>query len=281
MLDQAEKLRKRVKNTRVISVVSGKGGVGKSNVSLNFALALQKLGKKVILFDLDIGMANLDILMGLLPTRTIVDMVEQNLSVWDIVEYGTGGLPFIAGGSGLTDFFRMDDRKTAHFLQELEKLEKEFDTIIFDMGAGMSEDALKFVLASDEAIIVTTPEPTALTDAYAALKFIYRTGGKLPVRILVNRSRTEREGRETALRLQQVTDKFLHRKIRMFSVLPDDQTVPEAVKAGVPFLFFAPRAPAARAIMEAAQLWSGLPTVGGGFFGKLRNYFHFNKEKTL
>lgn len=280
MIDQAETLRKRVRKTRVISVISGKGGVGKSNVSLNFALALQKLGKKVILFDLDIGMANLDILMGLIPARTIVDMVEHDLTVWDIIEYGTGGLPFIAGGSGLADFFRMDDRKTAHFLHELEKLETAFDTIIFDMGAGMSEDALRFVLASDEAMIVTTPEPTALTDAYAALKFICRSNATLPIRILVNRTKSQQEGRDAARRLQQVAEKFLHRKIRMFSSLPDDQTVSDAVKAGVPFLFFAPRAPVTRAVIEAAQLWSGLPAAHGGFFGKLRKYFYPKKEKT-
>ncbi|HET7578454.1 MAG TPA: MinD/ParA family protein [Bacillales bacterium] len=278
MPDQADRLRKKMKSTRVISVISGKGGVGKSNVSLNFALALQKLGKKVILFDLDIGMANLDMMMGLVPSRSVTDMIENNLSIWDIIERGTGGLPFIAGGSGLSQVFRMDARKTTHFLQELEQLEAEFDVVIFDMGAGMSEDALKFVLASDESILVTTPEPTALTDAYAALKLIDRSGGELPIRILVNRSQTEREGRETALRLQRAADQFLHRKIRLFSVLPDDDRVSKAVRAGVPFLYFAPRAPVTQAIMKAAELWSGVPagnTANGRFFQKLKTLLSF------
>ncbi|HET7658050.1 MAG TPA: MinD/ParA family protein [Bacillales bacterium] len=281
MLDQAAMLRRKMNQTRVVSVISGKGGVGKSNVSLNFALALRKLGKKVILFDLDIGMANLDILMGMLPTHTIVDMIEKKLSVWDIIEKGTGGLPFIAGGSGLSEFFRLDEHQSAHFLNELEKLGHEFDTIIFDMGAGMTEDALKFVLASNEAIIVTTPEPTSMTDAYAALKMIYHSGGEIPVRILVNRAQTDHEGRETSLRLQQVTEKFLQRKIRTFCILPEDRIVSDAVKAGVPFLFYSPRSPVARAVMEAAQIWSGLPTEQGGFFHRLKKYFYEYKEKTL
>lgn len=282
MSDQADGLRKRMSKTRVISVISGKGGVGKSNISLNFAIALRKLGRKVILFDLDIGMANLDILMGILPARTIVDMVEKELSVGDIIEYGTGGLPFIAGGSGLSKIFRMDERKMLHFFHELEKLQREYDTIIFDMGAGVSDDLLNFVLASDEAIVVTTPEPTAITDAYAALKFIYRSGGQLSVRVLVNRSRTEKEGRETAHRLQRVAQQFLHRDIAAFSVLPDDPIVSDSVKAGIPFLLYSPRAPAARAVMKAAQAWSGLPPAAdGGFFRKLKNYFYIGKEKIL
>ncbi|HEU5140246.1 MAG TPA: MinD/ParA family protein [Bacillales bacterium] len=281
MLDQANNLRRKMKTPRVVSVVSGKGGVGKSNLSLNFALALKKLGKKVILFDLDIGMANLDILMGLLPSRTIVDMVEENLSIWEIIEHGTGGLSYIAGGSGLSEVFRLDERKTEHFLRELGCLQKEYDTVIFDMGAGVSDDLLKFVLASDEAIVVTTPEPTAMTDAYAAMKFICRAGVQLPVRIVVNRSRSEKEGRETAVRLQQVADRFLNQKIRAFSVLPDDNTVPNAVRAGIPFLLYAPRAPVTKAVLDAAQAWSGLPSSGGGFLRKLRNYFHPGKERIL
>lgn len=258
--------------TRVVSVISGKGGVGKSNISLNFALALRKLGKKVILFDLDIGMANLDILMGMMPTYTVVDMVEKNLSVWDIIEHGTGGLPFIAGGSGLKEFFRLNDHQSEHFLNELEKLSNEFDTIIFDIGAGMTEEALKFVLASNEAFIVTTPEPTSMTDAYAALKVVFQNEAEIPVRILVNRAKTDREGHETASRLQHVTDKFLHQKIRTFSVLPDDRVVSDAVKAGVPFLFYSPRSPVTRAVMEAAHIWSGLPAGRGGFFHRIRKY---------
>lgn len=258
--------------TRVVSVISGKGGVGKSNISLNFALALRKLGKKVILFDLDIGMANLDILMGMMPTYTIVDMVEKNLSVWDIIEHGTGGLPFIAGGSGLKEFFRLNDHQSEHFLNELEKLSNEFDTIIFDIGAGMTEEALKFVLASNEAIIVTTPEPTSMTDAYAALKVVFQNEAEIPVRILVNRAKSDREGHETASRLKHVTDKFLHQKIRTFSVLPDDRVVSDAVKAGVPFLFYSPRSPVTRAVMEAAHIWSGLPAGRGGFFHRIRKY---------
>lgn len=281
MLDQAAKLRRKMSQTRVVSVISGKGGVGKSNISLNFALALRKLGKKVILFDLDIGMANLDILMGMMPTYTVVDMIEKNLSVWDIIEHGTGGLPFIAGGSGLSEFFKLKDQQSQHFLDELEKLSEEFDTILFDMGAGMTEDALKFVLASNEAIIVTTPEPTSMTDAYAALKVVFRSGAHIPVRILVNRAKSVREGRETAHRLQQVTDKFLHQTIRSFSVLPDDRIVSDAVKAGVPFLYYSPRSPITRAVMEAAQLWSGLPSEGGGFFQRLKKYFHVSKEKSF
>ncbi|HET7629077.1 MAG TPA: MinD/ParA family protein [Bacillales bacterium] len=282
MLDQADQLRRKMKRTRVISVISGKGGVGKSNVSLNFAIALRRLGKNVILIDLDIGMANLDILMGVIPARSIVDMLEQRLAISDIVERGTGGIPFIAGGTGLAEVVRLDERKRSHFLQQLQALEQQFDVIVFDMGAGVSEDLLNFILASDEIFLVTTPEPTAVTDAYAALKFVVRRSqSAIPIRMIVNRCHDAAEGRETAMRLQKVSEQFLNQPISSFHSLPDDRTVSDAVKARVPVLLYGPRADISKAITNLAERWCGLPVESGGFLRKLTGFLRRGKEKAL
>src|SRR5690625_5040272 len=149
MNDQAHNLRKMVEarkhtslDTKVIAVISGKGGVGKSNVSLNFALSLQEEGKKVLLFDLDIGMANLDILIGVSPRYHVVDLLEHDYTIWDIIEKGPLGIPIVAGGSGLLNVFRLDEEKQVRFMKQLQILQGAFDYIIFDMGAGASEDSL-------------------------------------------------------------------------------------------------------------------------------------------
>src|SRR5699024_492063 len=176
MNDQAEQLRHHVKGhtnvAKTISIVSGKGGVGKSNTALNFCIELQKRGKKVLLFDLDIGMGNIDILLGKTPKYTIVDLFTDFMPIHDMIEIGPKGLSYIAGGCSLNDLVQMDPYKLDYFFQQYDLLVMEFDYIFFDMGAGATESSLAFILSSDECIVVTTPEPTAITDAYSMIKQI-------------------------------------------------------------------------------------------------------------
>ncbi|HET7615733.1 MAG TPA: cobyrinic acid a,c-diamide synthase, partial [Bacillales bacterium] len=194
----------------------------------------------------------------------------------------TSGLPFIAGGSGLSEVFEMDEDKKSHFFRQLEELESTYDAVIFDMGAGVTNDLLNFILASDEVFVVTTPEPTAVTDAYAALKFVSRkSDGALDVRMIVNRCKSEMEGKETARRLANVAGRFLDQKIDAFHIVPDDPVVSNAVKAGVPFMLYSPKAAVSRSIREIAEEWCGLQGREGGFLRKLKTYFHFGKERAL
>jgi flagellar biosynthesis protein FlhG len=290
VFDQAEMLRNRMQfpqetppEAKVISVVSGKGGVGKTNIALNFALALQKLGKKVILFDLDIGMANLDILMGITARKTIVDMIEQDLPIRDIVETGSHGLAFIAGGTGLTTLFRLDEDNLSWFLAQLQSIHSNYDFIIFDMGAGISTDSTKFILSADEIILVTTPEPTAITDAYSVLKFIHYKEKQLPLHLLVNRCDSEKEGQEITARFQAVAEHFLQKKISLLGMLPDDRTVLQAVKSQVPFLDFAPKSKVSRSLKEVAKNYAGIENDRhrsfGSFLNKLKNHLTETRSK--
>lgn len=256
MGDQATNLRRQLKKlgdshqTKTISVVSGKGGVGKSNFSLNFAITLAKKNKKVLLFDLDIGMGNVDILMGLHPKRTIVEMYEKQLSIHDIIEIGPHSLAYVAGGSGLSQVFRMDSHKQMYFLQQLDGLFTEYDYIIFDMGAGASEDTIHYVLASDESIVVTTPEPTSMMDAYAMMKHIHHYNKEIILYLLVNQAASVKDGKEIIKRLEQVTARFLQKNIKPIGILPKDKVVSKAVLSQTPFTLYDPNAKITLALNE-------------------------------
>ncbi|WP_100404467.1 MinD/ParA family protein [Bacillus solitudinis] len=243
MNDQAESLRRLTqssneKNAKVIAVVSGKGGVGKSNVCLNFAISLSKLGKKVAIFDLDIGMANLDILMGLSSKYHIVDMLENQLTIWDIIEKGPANISYLAGGSGFSSFIQLNEELMQRFFQQLELIGQSFDYIFLDMGAGATKESIQFMLAAHEVFVVTTPEPTAMTDAYAMVKYIHLHDESKPLFLIVNRSETEQEGLRTLASFQRVAKQFLNKELQVLGFLPNDKVVIKAVKSQTPFVIF-------------------------------------------
>lgn len=285
MNDQAKSLRQMLqmasdtkKDTKVLAVVSGKGGVGKSNFSINFALALTKVGKKVVLFDLDIGMANVDILMGVSSKFTIVDMIERELSIWDIIEKGPEQLSFIAGGTGLSSMFQLNPRKLSRFLQQLELINGNYDYIIFDMGAGVSNDSLHFILSANEVFVVTTPEPTSITDAYAIVKYIQLKDQDIPIRLLVNRIDSQSEGKKTFENLKLVTHQFLQKEINLLGYIPNDPIVLKAVKAQKPFLLYAPSSKPSQAVKEIANHFLGGKQKEESppfsmFLNKIKKYF--------
>lgn len=252
MKDQAENLRMRLKNfeagttAKAIAVVSGKGGVGKSNFSLNFSISLAKRGLRVLLFDMDIGMGNLDILMGRSSERTIVDYLAGDFSLNDCMLTGPEGIKYIGGGSGLSKPVNLNRLSTV--ADELDRMLAEYDYLIFDMGAGANEDTLKFLLSVHEIIVITTPEPTALMDAYAMMKYLHLLDAKLPFQIVVNRARTVKEGLEASHRLSAVLKQFLDRDSFSLGVLPDDRAVGLAVSRQIPFLAFNPKSKAATAL---------------------------------
>lgn len=255
MSDQAEQLRNRLakdnrngREGRTISVVSGKGGVGKSNTALNFAIALQEKGKKVLLFDLDVGMGNIDILLGIQTKYTIVDMFTNYMDIHDIIEIGPKGLSYIAGGTGLNDFFTLNQEKVNYFYEQYNKLVKDFDYILFDLGAGATSDSMVFVLASDECIVVTTPEPTSITDAYSMIKFIVKERRNMPISVIMNRSIKQKEGIQALNRFEKVINQFLERDIKKIGILPDDKIVSTAVIRQTPYLLLNEQAAVSRAI---------------------------------
>jgi flagellar biosynthesis protein FlhG len=285
MHDQAERLRERLQRnvparpTRLVTVTSGKGGVGKSNFSLNFALGLIERGQKVVVFDADLGLANLDVLMGITPKKHLLHLLEPQYSVWDIMEKGPNGLEFIAGGSGFTQILQFDDAKLDRFFRQLEPLQGYADIIFFDTGAGISQESLRFMLSSDEIILVTTPEPTAITDAYAVIKMIHSRNPQAKIRLVINRATSRREGKHTADKLAMVAKRFLNMDIETLGFVPDDTHVSKAVKEQRPFLLTYPQSQASRGIRELVDVYLG-STMGvnqgenGGWRGFLTKLKH-------
>ncbi|HYK73841.1 MAG TPA: MinD/ParA family protein [Pseudoneobacillus sp.] len=260
MNDQAEKLRLRLKtqmnekhNARAIAVVSGKGGVGKSNFSLNFSLSLIKLKQRVLLIDMDIGMGNLDILMGKAPEFSIVDHLTKQVPLQEIVMDGHEGLHYIAGGTGLTQLINFNDDILEEFTNQLQVLFQQYDIVIFDMGAGISNESLRILLSVHEIIVVTTPEPTSIMDAYATMKFIHLNDSSLPFYLVVNKTISEKEGKETCNKISTVLNNFLGREITSLGMLPEDRTIQQAVKKQVPFLLYNPKSPSSIAIRSLTE----------------------------
>ncbi|TMN23595.1 MinD/ParA family protein [Lentibacillus cibarius] len=240
--DQAERLRRKLaaanhpKTARTIAVASGKGGVGKSNLALNMSLELIKHDKRVLLFDLDVGMGNIDILLGMDVDQTIVDMFAERLPIDEMIQIGPRGLAYIAAGSGLNDLFTMEPDNREYFFQQYEALVDLYDYIIFDMGAGVTLDSLSFILASDECIIVTTPEPTSITDAYGMIKHIVNNHPELPISVVMNRAPSVIKGERALERFRRVIMQFLKVDVRKLGILPDDQVVSDAVIRQTPYI---------------------------------------------
>ncbi|SDQ60229.1 MinD/ParA family protein [Virgibacillus salinus] len=266
MHDQAASLRRQLeiskdpRQARTIAVVSGKGGVGKSNVALNFSLELLNQDKKVLLLDLDVGMGNIDILLGLHSEKTIVDMFTGHLSVHDIIETGPRGLAYVAAGSGLTDLFMMDQEKRDYFYQQYDELVKMYDYIIFDMGAGATNDSLSLILASDECVVVTTPEPTSITDAYGMIKHILNKQRNMPISVIMNRSASVKSGYQALDRFQRVVTQFLDVEIQKLGILPDDKIVSTAVIRQIPYVLLNEKAAVSKAIKEIVNNYTSYGT---------------------
>lgn len=278
MTDQAAKLRAQMKTTtkkqaQTIAIVSGKGGVGKSNFAINFSLGLIEKKKKVLLLDLDIGMGNIDILIGKSSRYSIVDLFDNNRSIYDMIELGPNSLSYLSGGSGLDQIFHLEKDQATHFLTQLEDLFQEFDYIVFDMGAGVTKDSIQFILAADECIVLTTTEPTAITDAYSMMKHILLQK-QLPLQLVINRASNHKNGIEIMNRITQAVQHFLKTTIKPLGVVPEDTAVREAVMSQTPFLLHQPRSKASMAVKEIVNQFLGsyysTKNISNGFLSRLK-----------
>jgi flagellar biosynthesis protein FlhG len=245
-MDQAETLRniikkqnqKLVTNARVIAVTSGKGGVGKSSVSINIALQYRKLGKKVIILDADFGLANVEVMFGVIPKYNLSDLMFRGKELKDIITEGPEGVGFISGGSGIAKLVNLDKEQIKRLVNKLSDLEDLADIIIIDTGAGISPSVMEFLMASPETIIVTTPEPTSITDSYALLKALSMCEGfnkkETKIKMLANKVSSESEGKNLYEKLSMVVSKFLQIDIEFLGVIPQDNNITKAVMKQTP-----------------------------------------------
>lgn len=258
MLDQAESLRRLAngesllnenKKTRIITITSGKGGVGKSNFVVNLAINLVKKGKKVLIFDADIGMGNDDVLMGIYPKSNVLDLINGNLEIKDVIVDGPEGVKLLPGGSGLNNIEDLEQNKRDLFLKKIEMLDG-FDYIFIDTGAGISRSVLAFISCSDEMILVTTPEPTSLTDGYSLLKAVNHFKIKSKANIVVNKVLEKKEGERTFLKVKSVVNKFLALDVSFLGYIYEDRKITMSVRSQLPFIIGYPYSDASKCIEE-------------------------------
>jgi flagellar biosynthesis protein FlhG len=282
MRDQAEKLREKLKLSETqmantIAVVSGKGGVGKSNVSINMSLFLSKQGKKVLLFDFDIGMGNVQVLLGESAPKSISDYIYSTNTLKDIICQGPCGLSYISAGNGFSEIVELNEEMLERLLRDLEQIQNLYDYIIFDMGAGASHSNLQVILSVDDIFVVTTPEPTSITDAYSMMKYITLLDESHSFYILCNRADKEREGLDTIERLQAVMKKFLNKDIAGLGVLQEDSHVRKAVLRQKPFLLEYPNARINQELAQFMNVYLGRTESNvqskSHFISKLRHLF--------
>jgi flagellar biosynthesis protein FlhG len=293
MRDQAEKLRvlaRTIKHqveseirggprrTRIIAVTSGKGGVGKTNFTINFALALMSYGQKVMVLDADLGLANIDVVLGINPQFNLYHVLKGEKAIQEIITTGPQGLQVIAGGSGIQEMANLRKWQVEQFVNKLEELEGMADILIIDTSAGLTKNVMSFVLAADEVIVITTPEPTAITDAYGLVKAMAARRKHGVINLVVNRVEDAEEADITASKFSVVAEKFLKLNIGHLGFILDDPLVTRAVKSQEPFYLKYPKSPAAHCIQKlAAQLMQqgAYPEPGGikGFFSRLAKMF--------
>jgi flagellar biosynthesis protein FlhG len=247
---------------RVISVTSGKGGVGKSNVVVNLGLALAQRGLTVLLIDADLGLGNLDILLGLTPRLTLQDALSAQLKLAEVIADGPEGLKILPASSGIAEMATLDEFQKLFLLNEMDHYTKDVDVVLIDTGAGISPNVLFFNIGAQERILVVNNQPPAIADAYALIKVLASQHGETRFKLLVNGLAHRREAELVYRTLLRVAERFLGREITLdyLGFVPYDQALPNAVMRQQPVLALYPQSPASRSFVMIAQtLWETKP----------------------
>lgn len=253
-MDQAEQLRNIIKANnapqrpvaRVITVTSGKGGVGKSNTSINLAIQFRKMGQRVIILDADFGLANIEVMFGAVPKYNLADLIYQGKSIKEIITWGPMDVGFISGGSGIAGMSNLNRDHLVYIIQNLAELDAITDIIIVDTGAGISDAVLEFLVASGEILLVTTPEPTSITDSYSLLKALSRHGRfsteNSQVKMIANKVENAAEGQALFNKLNAVVQRYLKLPMTYLGAVPEDSMLNKAVMQQTPVSIQSPNA---------------------------------------
>lgn len=251
---------------QVIAVTGGKGGVGKSNVSINLSVCLSKLGSRVALMDADLGLANIDVLLGLTPKHNLEDMLAGECTLSEVMLDGPAGVKIIPASSGTQKMASLGPMEHAGLIHAFSEISDDLDVLVIDTAAGISESVVSFVRASQEVLVVVCDEPSSITDAYALIKLLNRDYGVDRFRVLANMTRSPQEGQNLYSKLTQVTERFLDVTLQYVGSIPFDESVRKAVQRQKVLVELAPRSKAALAFKQLAEkvdLWP-LPTTPRG-----------------
>jgi flagellar biosynthesis protein FlhG len=266
--DQASSLRKmnQSKLIKVMAVTGGKGGVGKTNVSLNLAISLAKQGKRVLVLDADLGLANCDVLLGLRVDKNLSHVLRGECTLDDILVTGPHGVKIAPATSGSQSMAELGTTEHAGLIRAFSELRTEIDTLIVDTAAGISDMVMSFSRAAQDVLVVVCDEPTSLTDAYALIKILNREHGVFKFKIIANMVRSEKEGKELFSKLSKVTGRFLDVALELVGIIPFDENIRKSVRKQAAIVDAYPSSPAALAITNLAQksmTWP-IPAQPGG-----------------
>lgn len=273
-MDQAEQLRNIIKANsvanqtmgnvpkrpvaRVITVTSGKGGVGKSNTAINLAIQFRKMGQKVIILDADFGLANIEIMFGAVPKHNLCDLIYQGKNIREIITWGPMDVGFISGGSGIAGMSNLSREYLVYIIKNLAELDAIADVIIIDTGAGISDAVLEFLVASGEILLVTTPEPTSITDSYSLLKALNRhprfSNEYSKIKVIANKVDTAEEGKQLYTKLSTVVSRYLKLPLDFLGSVPQDKQLSKAVMQQMPVSLQNPSAASSVAYQRMAEL---------------------------
>lgn len=262
MADQAERLRELVRQlhrkekdhaAKVVTVLSGKGGVGKTSFVVNFAVALARLGKRVVVIDADFGFSNVDIMLGANSKYNLGDVVSGERRLEEVIQTCDFGIRFISGGSGLEELINLSEDAARRLLEQLGQLDGEADIVLFDTGAGMRSSAMKIMGASDQSILIITPEPTSIMDGFVALKMSATIEPQPMVSAIINKAATEQDAKATYANFQSVVDKFLKYDLNVLGYICRDENMSKSISALSPLLIRHPSSTAAKQIQAIAQ----------------------------
>jgi len=266
---------KPVDKARVITVTSGKGGVGKTNLSVNMALAFARLGKKVVVMDADLGLANVNVMLNMIPKYNLYHVIKKQKTIREILVETEYGISIVAGASGFSQIANMGEEDRKLFISELDSLSNA-DIIIIDTSAGVSSNVLDFIAAADDAVIITTPEPTAITDAYGIIKIIATEydSVNMGLKLVVNRAKGAAQAKGVADRMINIAGQFLNLKLDYLGFIYDDISVSHAVLRQKPFMVVDPKCKASICVQHIVERMDrNKPVDTAGFGGMLKRLF--------
>lgn len=273
-LDQAERLRNIIKKSqvadsqktgtaRVFTVTSGKGGVGKSNVAINLAVQFRKLGKRVIIFDADFGLANIEVMFGAIPKFSLADVIYRGKDIKDVITYGPMDIGFVSGGSGVIGMNNLNADSVNFLIRNISKLDELADIIIIDTGAGVSDNVTQFLLASEDIILITTPEPTSITDSYSLLKALKSNvrfdREATSLHVIANRVDSTDEGNQLYKKLSTVVTQYLDIPMTLLGIIPEDNALVQAVMQQSPVSMMYPNSKSAGAFKDISDTLMEIP----------------------